>query len=97
MANIYARHTIDKDTKNKMLRMEQYLLANTTFIYTSADVQVAYRYRGDLNGLLKTLGIDKRYYALVAKMNNIKASYLYDGTLSTFKVPDEIYTEKILK
>ena len=67
---------------------------NTTVVDVTA--QVAEKYIGDLNGLLDTLAIDKKYYYLITRMNGYLSSEEYDGTATTFMVPDFSEASQIL-
>lgn len=50
--------------------------------------QQAAKYIGDLNGLLDSLAIGKKYQYLVVRLNGYLCSNEYDGTQLEFLIPD---------
>lgn len=48
----------------------------------------AYKYEGDLYGLLNDLSIEKKYHYVVMRVNNYMSSADYDGRVRDLVIPD---------
>lgn len=65
-----------------------YFLNNKITGAIAVEPAVAYKYRGDLYGMLKEIGVESKYHYMVMRLNGYKSSADYQGDRVEFLQPD---------
>ena len=60
------------------------------------DIQNAYKYEGDLFGLLFTLNINPHLHFIVMRLNNMRSPTEYTNEIRSLLIPDETQISRII-